>query len=63
MRLDSSWPDFLVIGAVVGVVLEQVGQRVGAGEVIDGHDLQLGMIHGDLEGVAPMRPKPLMATL
>ena len=30
--------------AVVGVVLEQVGQRLGVGDVVDGNDLDLALV-------------------
>jgi hypothetical protein len=44
------------------VVLEQVGQRGRAGQVVDGDKLDLGLPIAARKTLRPMRPKPLMPT-
>ena len=49
--------------AVDGVVLEQVGQRLGVGDVVDGDELEVGLVreHGGAQHVASDPAEPVDA--
>ena len=49
--------------AVDGVVLEQVGQRLGVGDVVDGDELEVGLVreHGGAQHIASDPAEPVNA--
>jgi len=55
--------DFVLQVAQNRVVLEQVGQRRGAGQVVDGNKIDLPIASEARKTLRPMRPKPLIPTL
>ena len=49
--------------ALCGVVLQQVSQHSGAGQIVDGDDFVTVSLEHLTESQTPIRPKPLIATL
>ncbi len=46
-----------------GVVLQKMGQRLGAGQVVDGYDVNFLSLSAVRRTLRPMRPNPLIPTL
>jgi hypothetical protein len=61
--MKSSPEDLVLQVAEDRVVLEQVGQRGRAGQVVDGNKINLrGLPSAARKTLRPMRPKPLIPT-
>ena len=43
------------------VVLQQVGQRGGVGQIVDGHEVDVLVLHGGAHDVAADAPEPVDA--
>ena len=55
--------DLMLERAVYRVILEQMGQRRGVGDVVDRDDLELFFVQHARKNIRPIRPKPLIPIL